>query len=165
MCYQVSRESEGEHVEWLLKRTALLCLQMLGYKWEHCPLVGDQRTSCGLHYGMTDADLLVQFFMFINFLHMLSRCLTDWNVIYDDLLHIYLICVLFPSDQFRPLYWNNHHPGPEAAVPWYRRERIKHLPVSYNQQIHKCQCSPFSEKSTFCVKEFWTEKSMWITMV
>lgn len=56
-------------------------------------------------------------------------------------------CVLFPSDQFCPLHWNNHHPGPEAAVAWYWREWIEHLPVSHSQQIHSCH-----KKCCVCVK-------------
>ena len=38
--------------------------------------------------------------------------------------------LILPTDQFCPIYWNNHHPGSEAPVSRHRRKWIKHLSVS-----------------------------------
>lgn len=59
MNYPLLRESCEDHAEFLLKCTPLL-LQMLGYKWEHCPLVGDQRTSCDFHHGRPICSIIFQ---------------------------------------------------------------------------------------------------------
>lgn len=66
-------------------------------------------------------------------------------------LCFFCCCWGFFPDQFCPVHWNNHHPGSEAAVAWYRRERIKHLPVSYSHQVHLCQVFA-SLESALCVK-------------
>lgn len=73
----------------MIKWTILLLflLQMLGYKWAHCPLVGDQRTSCGIHNGMTAA---VDYFW-----HMLGFCLPDLSVTYGNTLWFSIFLFLF----------------------------------------------------------------------
>lgn len=131
-----------EQTERFLECTVfLLFLQMLGHQWEHCPLVGDQRTSCGFHHGMTDADWLTLSCVLM-FLHLLGDSLTHCNVMTASLSFwvLFFFFLIKFSDQLCPVHWNNHHPGAETAVSWHWRERIQHLPVSYCHPVQLCQC-------------------------
>ena len=140
--YLVWRESEVEHTGGLLIYTLLL-LQMLGYEWEHCPLVGDQGTCGGLYNGTTDTDLFIHTFLCFHFYTWSVVILSNCEFGDDWFVHV---C---SSDQFCPLRRNHHHPGAEAAVAWYRRKWIEHLPVSHQvtntwdvclQKCQNCEC-------------------------